>query len=71
MRIGKQHPFGSQPVHVRRAGLGVALQHAVPVIEIIDGDEQDIRFSVLAAGLFSFTAPAYYACQQNGQSEYR
>jgi len=71
MRIGKEHPFGSQPIHLRRPGLRIALQHACPVIEIIDGDEQDIRLCGLAGGVFRFTVLAYCTKQQNGQSEYR
>ena len=39
MGIGKDHPFGSQPVQMRRPGLRVALQHAGPVIQIVDRDE--------------------------------
>ena len=42
MRIGENYPLGSQLIHVRRSGLRVALQHAGPVVEIIDGDEQYI-----------------------------
>ena len=63
MRILEEHAFGSQLLHVRCFGLRVALQHASPVIQIIDGDEQHIWFSVLAAGVFSFTALAHYAKQ--------
>ena len=43
MGIVENDPFGSQLIHVRRLGLWVALQHAGPVVEIIDGDEQYIR----------------------------
>ena len=42
MRVRENHPLGSQLFHVRRFGLGIAPQHAGPVVEIIDGDEQDI-----------------------------
>ena len=63
MRIGENGPFGRQLIHVRRPGLGIPLQHAIPVIQIIDGDKQDIWFSVPATGLFSLTAPAHYAKQ--------
>ena len=70
MRVFEDHPFGSQPVHVRRPGLRIALEHAGPVIQIIDGDEQDIGFSVRAGGVFRFTVLAHCAKQQNGQSEY-
>jgi hypothetical protein len=71
MRILEDHPFGSQPVHVRRQCLGVALQHARPVIQIIDGNEQDIWFSVLVAGFFSFAVPARYAKQEDRKNENR
>ena len=61
MGIGKQHPLGSQFIHVGGPGLEIALQHAGPVIQIIDGDEQYIRLSVLAVCVFSFTVLAHYA----------
>ena len=65
MRIGKCHPLGSQSVHVRCFGLGIALQHARPVIEIIDRDEQNVWFRGLVAGVICFTAPDRYAKQKN------
>ena len=71
MGIGKNHPLGSQFIHVRRPGLRVALQHARPVIQIIDGDEQYIWFSVLVAGFFSFAVPARYAKQEDRKNENR
>ena len=40
MCIGKNHSLSSQLVHIRSFGLGVALQHARPVIQIIDSDDQ-------------------------------
>ena len=49
MGIGKDHPFGGQTVHVRRSGLGIALQHTSPVIQIVDGDEQHIQAFRLTA----------------------
>ena len=63
MRVRENNPFGSQLIHVRRSGLGIALQHAIPVVQIIDGDEQYIWFSVLTVGVFSFTALAHYEKQ--------
>ena len=69
MRVFEDHAFGGQPVHVRRQGLRIALQHASPIIEIIDGDEQYVWFTVLAAGVFSFTVLAHSAKEQNGQNE--
>ena len=65
MGIGKQHPLGSQFIHVGGPGLGIALQHAGPVIQIIDGDEQYIRLSVLEGGSFPFAVCAHYAKQEN------
>ena len=44
MGIGKQHSFGRQSVHVRRPGLRIAVERVRPVVEIIDGDEQDVGF---------------------------
>ena len=43
MGIGKNHALGRQLIHVRRTGLGIALQRIRPVIQIIDGDEKDVR----------------------------
>ena len=63
MGIGKQHPLGSQFIHVGGPGLGIALQHAGPVIQIIDSDEQHIWCSVLAAGVFCITVLAHSAEQ--------
>ena len=54
MSIFENHSLGSQPVHVRRLGLRVALKRVRPVIQIIDGDEQYIRFSVLVGSVLSF-----------------
>ena len=47
MGIRKQHALGRQPVHLWRLGLRVAFQHVRPVIQVIDGDEEDIGFLVL------------------------
>ena len=71
MRILEDHAFGSQPIHVRRPGLRIALQHAIPVIQIIDGNEQYIWFYVLAAGVFSFTVFAHCAKQEDRKNENR
>ena len=65
MRIPEDHPFGGQPVHVRSQSLRIALQHARPVIEIIDRDEQNVWFRGLVAGVICFTAPDRYAKQKN------
>ena len=71
MRIQENHPLGSQLFHMRRFGLGIALQNASPVIEIVDGNEQDIWFSDPANGVVSLTGLADDAKQENGQREYR
>ena len=71
MGIGKDNPLGSELIHVRCSSLRIPLQHPIPVIEIINGDEQDIRLCGLAGGVFRFTVLAYCTKQQNGQSEYR
>lgn len=44
MGVRENYSFGSQSVHVRRPGLRIALQYASPVIQIIDGDEEDVGF---------------------------
>ena len=78
MRIGKEHPFGSQPVHVWRPGLRIALQHSSPVIQIIDGDEENVGplrgrswFFVLGSLLRLRRVGVRYRRrkQQNGQGE--
>ena len=71
MGIRKNHSLGRQPVHVRRQGLRVALQHAGPVIQIIDGDEQYIWLLILLARILCFTGVGQHAKQQHGQNEYR
>ncbi|MDB2499710.1 hypothetical protein N9X40_02530 [bacterium] len=57
MRIGKQHSLGRQFLHMGRLGVEIALQHAVPVIHIIDRDEEDVWFVVVGT--------AYGATQEN------
>ena len=66
MRVRKCDSLGSQPIHLRRAGLGIAFQYVVPVIEIINGNEQNVWLTVV-----SFTGLVRQAEQQNGESEYR
>ena len=71
MRIGEDHPFRRQLIHVRRFGLRVALEHVSPVIEIIDRDEQDIELRVWLTRVLGFTGRAGHAEQCNRQKEYR
>jgi len=71
MRVFEDHSPGSQPVQVRRPGLRIALQHACPVIEIIDGDEQDVRLCGLAVGGLCFTSRADHARKRNRQKQER
>ena len=42
MGIIKKHTTGSQSVDIRSLSLGVSTQATNPIIEIIDGDEQNI-----------------------------
>jgi hypothetical protein len=42
VRIRKEHTAVSQFIEVRCTGLRVATKHADPVIQIVNGDEQDI-----------------------------
>ncbi len=42
MRIGEQHAARCEPVQVWSQRLGMAVHTADPVIQIIDGNEQDI-----------------------------
>ena len=58
MRISEKHPLGSQSVHVRRQGLRITLEHACPVIEIINRDEQYVRLRVGLARVLGFACPA-------------
>ena len=78
MGIGKNHPLGSQFIHVGGPGLGIALQHTGPVIQIIDGDEKDVGplrgrswFFVLGSLLRLRRVGVRYRRrkQQNGQGE--
>jgi hypothetical protein len=50
---------------VRCFGLGVALQHARPVIEIVDRDEQDIWFSVLLDRVLPFAVGGIWGQSKN------
>ena len=63
MGIGKQHPLGRQSVHLWRLGLRVAFQHVRPVIQVIDGDEEDVGLL-----LRLFGGVRCQAKQQNGQN---
>ena len=49
MRVHEQHAARSQPIHVRRQRLRMALQAADPVVEIIDRDEEHVRLRSRAA----------------------
>ncbi len=42
MSIGKVPPPLGQGIHVRRDRLGVAIEKADPIVEVIDGNEQDV-----------------------------
>jgi len=42
MRISKQKARGSQPVEVRSPGLRMAPETPHPIIEIIDGNEENV-----------------------------
>ena len=48
MRIGKGHTAGGQRVDVRRLDLRMPAITTEPVIQIVDRDEQDIRFVIAA-----------------------
>ena len=69
MGIRKNQPFGSQPIHVRRPGLVIALQHSCPVIEIIDGNEQDVGFSFVIRIVATFTAPGRNGSKKDQRCE--
>ena len=71
MRVGEDDPLGSQPIHVRRLGLWIAFKRARPVIQIIDGDEQDIWLSAWLAGVLCSPNLVCRAKQQSRQQEYR
>ena len=40
--VGEESAAGGQPVHVRRLNLRMTLEAADPVVQIVDGDHQDI-----------------------------
>ena len=44
MRVVEEHAPCREPINVRRLCLRVPAHAADPVIEVIDGDEQDIGF---------------------------
>ena len=46
MSIGKVSPPLGQGIHVRSDRLGVATHEAHPVVEVIDGNEQDVGFFI-------------------------
>jgi len=45
---GEDDAFGHQPVEVRRPGLRMSPERLDPVVKIIHGDEQHIRFARLS-----------------------
>ena len=61
MCVREDNPFGSQLIHVRGVGLGIALQAPSPVVEIIDGNKQNVGFTVLAANVLSVDA---FSCRE-------
>ena len=46
MGVGEVPPPLGQGIHVRSDRLGVATHEAHPVVEVIDGNEQDIGFFI-------------------------
>jgi len=48
MGVVKEHSARREPVNVRRLCLGVPTHATDPVIEVIDGDEQDIGFGCIS-----------------------
>lgn len=42
MRVRKENPAAGKPIDVRRQRLRMAAQAADPVVEIVEGDEEDV-----------------------------
>ena len=42
MGVGEEHARGGQPIEVGRASLRMAAKATDPVVQIIDGDEEDV-----------------------------
>jgi hypothetical protein len=42
MGVGEQHPARGQAIEVGRLGVRMSTQAADPIVQVIDGDEQDI-----------------------------
>ena len=61
MGVGKEHPAFGQRVNIRCLYLRMALESSHPVIEIINGDEENIGFAFAA----TFIGKAE---QQNGEN---
>ena len=49
MGVGKKHPAFGQRVNIRCLYLRMTLEASHPVIEIINGDEENIGFAFAAA----------------------
>ena len=45
MSVGEKNPSSGEPVNVGRPGVRMPTEAANPVVQIIDGDEEDIGFS--------------------------
>ena len=63
MGIGEVAPTLGQCIHVRSDRLGVPTHEAHPVIEVIDGNEQDIGFG----GIFGQGAKYKQRKEKNGE----
>ena len=42
MRVGERHAHRAQPIKVGRLGLGIDAHVAHPVVQVVDGDEENI-----------------------------
>jgi len=43
MGIGKHHPALGESIHVRRSGLWMPVEGANPIVQIVNGNEKNVR----------------------------
>ena len=50
MSVGEDGAAGGEPIHVRGPDLRMAAEKSHPVVQVIDGDEEDVRWAGTFAG---------------------
>lgn len=69
MCVGEDNPSRSQSIHVGSDGLGITLQHAIPVIEVINRNKQNVGLTVLAPRSACFISRADYTSRKDRQEK--